>query len=69
MSVSAAEMYAFYVEAEKAVLQGKTVRHGDRLLTHEDLPEIRKGRAEWGSAMRAEVDGRRFRFSVATFNE
>ena len=69
MSFSAAEMYAFYVEAEKAVLQGKTVRHGDRLLTREDLAEIRKGRSEWGSVMRAEVDGRRVRFSVATFNE
>ena len=69
MSDSAASMYAFYVEAEKAVLQGKTVRFGDRILTREDLAEIRKGRAEWRNLMQQEAGARRIRFSVATFNE
>jgi hypothetical protein len=42
---------AEYLAAESAVLQGKEVRLGgpgmDRWHRMEDLPEIRKGRAEW----------------------
>ena len=46
-------MLAKYIEAEAAVLEGKSVRLGtggagiDRQWTSEDLPEIRKGRQEW----------------------
>jgi hypothetical protein len=67
MGTSASEMVAFYLEAEVAVLQGKTVRHGDRLLTMEDLPEIRKGRAEWERRAAAEASGSRSLYSVARF--
>lgn len=44
-------MIAAYLEAEAAVLAGKSVRIGgiglDRYLTLEDLDKIRAGRQEW----------------------
>jgi hypothetical protein len=46
-------MLAKYIEAESAVLEGKSIRLGtggtgiDRQWTSEDLPEIRRGRQEW----------------------
>lgn len=36
-----------YIEAEQAVLDGRTVQFGSRSLTMVDLGEIRKGRQEW----------------------
>lgn len=69
MAVTATEMVDFYVQAERDVLLGKSVRHGDRLLTYEDLGEIRAGRAEWERRAAAESAGRRSLYSVASFGE
>lgn len=69
MAMTASAMVQFYVEAEIAVLQGKSVRDGDRMLTREDLPEIRKGRAEWERRAIAEASGRGFLYSIARFTE
>lgn len=41
------DMIAFYLAAEKDVLEGKQVTHGGRTLTLENLAEIRHGRQEW----------------------
>lgn len=43
----ATEMVAKYMEAEAALLLGKSVSFNDRTLTSENLAEIRKGRQEW----------------------
>jgi hypothetical protein len=44
---TAAEMYELYVNAEKKILMGQSVKFGDRILTRADLAEVRKGRSEW----------------------
>lgn len=48
---TAQAMLDAYLQAETAVLQGKSVRIGgiglDRHLTHEDLDMIQAGRREW----------------------
>ena len=44
---TATEMLAKYLTAEQAVLEGKTVKFGERLLGMEELSEIRAGRQEW----------------------
>lgn len=65
---TAQEMLDFYMRAEQSVLQGQTVRYGERLLTRADLAEIRKGRQEWQLAVdRATAGVRRSRFAVADF--
>ena len=43
----ATEMVALYIDAEKEVLAGKTVSVNGKLMTSEDLEQIRKGRIEW----------------------
>ena len=43
----AKEMLTAYKEAEKAVLLSKEYWIKGRKMLREDLPEIRKGRAEW----------------------
>ncbi|WP_115562353.1 primosomal replication protein PriB/PriC domain protein [Xanthomonas arboricola] len=48
---SAQEMLITYQQAEIAVLQGQSVRFGERMLTRADLAEIRKGRQEWQAAV------------------
>ena len=64
----AKDMLDFYLRAEQAVLQGQTVRYGERLLTRADLADIRKGRQEWQAVVDREAAGpRRARFSVADF--
>ncbi len=40
-------MLAAYLDAEAAILSGKTVTFGGRTLSMENLNEIRKGRQEW----------------------
>lgn len=40
-------MLNLYIEAEKAVLEGKTVNFRGEMVGMEDLAEIRKGRQEW----------------------
>lgn len=44
---TAQEMYDKYLAAEMAVLEGQSVRFGERMLTRADLVEIRAGRNEW----------------------
>ena len=55
MSISAADMYQRYLQYESDLLQGKTLRIGDRFLTHHDLPEVRAGRQEWEQKAAAEA--------------
>lgn len=65
---TAQEMLDFYLQAEQSVLQGQTVRYGERLLTRADLAEIRKGRQEWQALLDREAAGpRRARFAIADF--
>ncbi len=54
---TASDMIAKYLDAEKAVLEGKTVRLGERLLGMEDLEQIRKGRQEWEQRLAREQAG------------
>ena len=66
--MTAQEMLDFYLQAEQSVLQGQTVRYGERLLTRADLAEIRKGRQEWQAVVDRAVAGvRRARFAAADF--
>lgn len=64
---TAADMYAFYVDAEMRVLKGQKVRFGERWLDLPDLPEIRKGRQEWEIKMRTEQNSGRGH-SLASFD-
>lgn len=54
---TAQQMLASYLEAELALLQGKTVRFNDgavdRMVTMEDLDWIQRGRREWQSKVDA----------------
>lgn len=50
-------MLAKYLEAEAAVLSGKTVSFGGRTLSSENLEEIRKGRSEWERRVAREQNG------------
>ena len=52
---TAATMYAAYLAAETAILEGKEARIGDRMVRLEDLAEVRKGRQEWESRVNAET--------------
>lgn len=63
---TAAEMVELYTSAEIQVLQGKSVRMGDRQLTREDLAEIRSGRREW-EAKTARAAGGGGAFKAADF--
>lgn len=54
---TATDMHAKYLAAEQAVLAGKTVKFGERLLGMEDLAEIRAGRQEWERKVASEAAG------------
>ncbi|MEH6734044.1 MAG: hypothetical protein V7690_05310 [Shewanella sp.] len=43
----ATDMVALYIEAEKDVLAGKSVSINGKMMSTEDLEQIRKGRIEW----------------------
>ena len=58
---NAQQMLEHYAQAEIAVLKGQSVRFGERQLTHADLAEIRKGRAEWQAVVDREANGGRRR--------
>ncbi len=69
----ATDMLDKYMDAERAILDGKTVSFGGRSLTMENLPEIRKGRQEWEARVKAETTGPAasiggLRYSVARFD-
>jgi hypothetical protein len=44
---TAQEMLNFYLQAEISVLQGQSVRYGERQLTRADLEQIQAGRLFW----------------------
>ena len=49
-SKTAQQMYEFYLDAEMKLLQGQTVKYGDRMLTRADLADVQAGRREWAKA-------------------
>ncbi|KFN42330.1 hypothetical protein [Arenimonas oryziterrae] len=68
---NATEMLAFYLDAEKKILLGQSVRFGERQLTRADLVEVRAGRREWEAKVNAEVTvarGGNAGYSVANFS-
>lgn len=58
MTVTAQQMVDRYLEAEMAVLDGKTVTMNGRTLTMENLSEIRKGREYWERRIAQQQRGR-----------
>ena len=65
---TAQQMLDRYMQAELALLEGKTVQFGGRTLSMESLAEIRKGRMEWEQRVVAEQAARRgsnIRYSLA----
>ena len=50
----ATDMLEKYIEAEVAVLEGRTVTFGGRTLSMADLNQIREGRQEWERRVQAE---------------
>ncbi|WP_145156197.1 hypothetical protein [Pseudomonas oryzihabitans] len=62
------QMVERYLEAELAVLDGKTVTLAGRTLGMENLAEIRKGRQEWEARVASERGGSTGRaHSLASF--
>lgn len=59
-----------YLEAELAVLDGRSVTFGSRVLTMADLDEIRAGRQEWErkvASLESAARGRSRPYKVAVF--
>ncbi len=52
------EMINLYIQAEKDVLEGKTVTLNGRTLSSENLIDIRKGRREWEQRIKSRSGGR-----------
>lgn len=68
---TAQQMVDKYIEAELAVLDGRTITFGGRTLSMADLSDIREGRLEWErrvSAGSGGASGRSKGYSLATFN-
>lgn len=64
------QMLDKYIEAELAVLDGRSITFGGRTLTMVDLAQIRTGRQEWERRVNAETQaaiGGRPGHSLATF--
>ena len=64
------QMVDKYIEAEVAVLDGRSVSFGGRTLTMESLSEIRKGREYWErrvAAEKARAAGQSSTHSLARF--
>lgn len=59
MAVTAKQMVERYIEAEMAVLEGRSVTFNGRTLTMADLSQIREGRKEWERRAVLEVQSRR----------
>ena len=73
---TAANMLAKYLEAEQAVLAGKTITFQGRSMGMENLQEIRAGRREWEARLAQETRRASCRpsiggmsFSVASFGD
>lgn len=52
---TSAEMLDKYINAEAAILDGQSVRFGDRILTRANLIEVQQGRKEWERRVSAEA--------------
>lgn len=64
------QMLEKYIDAELAVLDGRSITFGGRTLTMVDLAQIRTGRQEWERRVNAETQaaqGVRPGHSLATF--
>lgn len=62
------EMIDTYMQAERDVLNGKSITFRGRTMSSEDLDEIRKGRAEWEQRLAATQAGAsRFAAKYAAF--
>ncbi len=67
---TAQRMLDKYLEAELAVLEGRSITFAGRNLTMADLNQIREGRLEWERRVateRANAAGRSNGYSLATF--
>ena len=67
----ATDMLALYIAAEKKVLTNQSYTLNGVTVTRSNLPEIRKGRAEWQARVNAEKaksQGGSNKYSVADFN-
>ena len=53
----ASDMYAKYLAAEQAVLEGQRIKFGERGLDMANLEEIRAGRQEWERKLASEQAG------------
>ncbi|HEJ1326877.1 primosomal replication protein PriB/PriC domain protein [Pseudomonas aeruginosa] len=70
MALTAQQMLDKYLEAEAAVLEGRTVIFNGRTHTMEDIEKIRAGRQEWERRAAADRDraaGRRPGPALAEF--
>ncbi len=70
MTTTAQQMLDKYIEAEQAVLDGRSVTMGGRTLTMVDLNQIREGRQEWERRVNAErtvAQGGNPGYSLASF--
>lgn len=67
---TAQQMVERYIEAELAVLDGRSITFGGRTLTMANLAEIRQGRLEWelrAQQQSAALAGRPSGYSLASF--
>lgn len=62
----ATEMYDLYIEAEKKILSGQTIKMGERLLTMADLSQVTQEREKWERKVSTEKNKGRSH-SVARF--
>ncbi len=66
----AQQMLQKYLDAEAAVLEGRSITFNGRTLTMVDLSQIRAGRVEWerrANAERNAIAGRRSGHALAAF--
>ncbi len=69
MAISAQEMLDKYLEAEAAILLGKTIIFNGRTQTMAELPQIQAGRREWERKVNAQRNAAQGSpgYSLATF--
>lgn len=69
---TATDMLQKYITAEAAILDGQTVRLGDRMLTRANLIEVQNGRKDWerrvASEQRIAAGGTSPRYQIADFS-
>ena len=64
------DMVAFYIQAEKDILEGKSISINGRAMTRENLQEVRAGRKEWEQRLSnktASTSGGSSLYSLANF--